>query len=477
MKRILYLLIFILLVSISCSLPSSISINAPVQGGVEPTLNLNERKPKDNNKAESPSVPADEIDFSARFGIGGYIYPDIQAGPEPIYATTRELDKLGMVWLRHPGRGISWYEIQPARDSWDFAKLDAVTTNNAHPWLLPIYGMIGNVYPFGENFSVGILHSLEGKDKVMETIITNSVNMDDPQQRQDAEIYVKTLVNRYKDTVKYWEIGGNEGIGSPERFGIVKYTYQWIKEADPTAFVILTANCGDYDEKFYEGITSLNNLLSQGAGEYFDIANMHYYGQVEGNFEEKLETRFDEFKTILNQHGIDKPIWVTETSTSSQETSFLSGQSSEQLQAQHVIKRMVVFSSKGAEKVFWYDYGEVNEDDMFYGCNLVDNEDGFKPAYYTFQLLFEKLGTYRTVNSLRDDHIHLYAFTNPDGALVYVGWSDTKQQVNLKNFINAPKVVITHIVEVRGQNKPQIEQAPTEKVPLSPSPVFITLEE
>ena len=131
------------------------------------------------------------------------------------------------------------------------------------------------------------------------------------------------------------------------------------------------------------------------------------------------------------------------------------------------------------EKVIQIEAGanEVNEDDMFYGCNLVDNEDGFKPAYYTFQLLFEKLGTYRTVNSLRDDHIHLYAFTNPDGALVYVGWSDTKQQVNLKNFINAPKVVITHIVEVRGQNKPQIEQAPTEKVPLSPSPVFITLEE
>lgn len=473
MKKTILLTLIWSIIFLACTVPFQISFTSGEN--VQEDQNQQTSDPDPINK--SAIIPASEIDFSMRIGIGGYLYPDIDAGEDAILAATREIDKLGLVWLRHPGRGISWYEVQPTRDSWDFSKLDAVTTSNNHPWLLPIYGMIGNAYPFDGNLNQAYLESLGEKADIMDYIIAHSVNMDDPQHRADAEVYVKTFVERYKDTVKYWEIGGNEGIGSAERLGIVQYTYQWIKEVDPQAVVIMTAICGDDDDKFYNGLDALDSLLSQGAGEYFDIANMHYYGRVEGDFEKRLETRFDDFSKVLRKYDILKPIWVTETSTSSAVDYPLSGQSSEQLQARHIVQRMVIFLAKGAEKVFWYNYGALSEGDLFYECNIMGEQDQPKPAYYTFQMMVEQLGHFEQANILSSNGVYLYEFIKSEGDSVYVAWADSTQKVDMSTWIGSQKVILTHIIEDAGQIQPQIEQAPVNKVPLAESPVFIATPE
>ncbi len=474
MKKYYLLVLIWSIILLSCTLPFQVSINTSSKGEGELENPAQQIKEPEQISIDN-IIPASQIDFSMRIGIGGYLYPDIEFGEETILAATRELDKLGMVWLRHPGRGISWYEVQPTRDTWDFSKLDAVTANNSHPWLLPIYGMIGNAYPFEGNLNQAYLESLGEKADIMDYIIAHSVNMDDPQHRADAEIYVKTFVDRYKDTVKYWEIGGNEGIGSAERLGIVQYTYQWIKEVDPQAIVIMTAICGDDDDKFYNGLDALDNLLAQGAGNFFDIANMHYYGRVEGDFEKRLETRFDDFSKVLRKYDVQKPIWVTETSTSSATDYPLSGQSSEQLQARHIVQRMVIFLAKGADKVFWYDYGALSEGDLFFDCNIMGEQDQPKPAYYTFQMIVEQLGHFEQAKILSNNGIFLYEFTKSDGSSVHVAWAESVQKVDLSTWITGQKVIVTHIIEDTGQTQPQIEQAPTNKVSLTESPVFITL--
>ena len=125
MKKPLLLAIIWSMILLSCTLPFQISINTGNEPGSdrdEPDRQANAPEPKDKGAV----IPASEIDFSMRIGIGGYLYPDIEFGEEAILAATRELDQLGLVWLRHPGRGISWYEVQPTRDTWDFSKLDAV---------------------------------------------------------------------------------------------------------------------------------------------------------------------------------------------------------------------------------------------------------------------------------------------------------------------------------------------------------------
>jgi len=77
----------------------------------------------------------------------------------------------------------------------------------------------------------------------------------------------------------------------------------------------------------------------------FDVANFHWYGPIDGDFEARLEQRFDEYKAVLTRHGVHKPIWVSETSTSSHPESVLSGASSEAIQARHVVMRLVIFSA------------------------------------------------------------------------------------------------------------------------------------
>jgi hypothetical protein len=407
-----------------------------------------------------------------RFGIDGHLYPDIRAGEEALYAATKEIDKLGMVWLRHPGSGIAWYEIQPTKDTWDFKKLDAVINNNRHPWIIPTYGMIGNVYPFNGNFSREYMESLGGKEAIIDHIKSHSVDMLDPQQKADAEVYVKTLVNRYKDKILYWEIGGNEGLPHPGKFEIITNTYSWIKEVHPQAQVLITANCGDDDRAFYENMEALDGILAEGATDSFDIANLHYYGKLEGDFEERLEKRFDEYKAILEKHGVDKPIWVTETSTASYEKSVISPGGTEQRQARDVVKRLVIFAGKGAEKVFWYDYGELKPGDKFYGCNLI-NDDGPKPAYYTFKLTVDKIGFYDAVGKLRGDNVWLYRFVNPDGSEVFVAWAKSSQTVDLSQYIDKDTVLVTHIVEDSGVTLPATETVKTSGVELSGSPIFI----
>jgi len=296
--------------------------------------------------------------------------------------------------------------------------------------------------------------------------------MENEEQRADAEKYVKTFVNRYKDKIKYWEIG-NEGIVAPGTFDIIRNTYTWIKEVYPEAMVIITGVAGDDDKTFNEHLEALGSLLAKGIGEYFDIANIHYYGRIGDKFDPKLEKIYEDYKATMDKYGVEKPIWVTETSTSSHANSVLSGPSSEQEQARHVVKRLVIFSAKGAEKVFWHDYKETYSDNKFYQCNLVDPETSIpKPAYYTYKLVVEKIGYYRTVQTLMSGPVSLYKFTNPNNQHVLVAWAESPKTVDLTEFIEAENVLVTRIVENVSTN-PQTSIAKTSAVQLSVSPIFI----
>lgn len=470
MRKCALVFLILLLSSLNCNLPemSDSSVTSDSPSTPTPTPRAHESTAQiDSSPKEGPA-----IDYEMRFGIGGYLYPDIRQGEEAILHATRALDQLGLVWLRHPGRGIAWYEVQPTRDTWDFSKLDAVVEDNRHPWLFPTYGMVGNVYPFGGDFSPESMKSFGDKQTTISYIVEHEIDLNDPQQRADAETYITTLVERYKDRIQYWEIGGNEGISSPHRLEIITYTYDWIKQADPEAVVLITAICGDDDEKFYSGLSALDALLAAGAGDSFDVANFHYYGRIEGAFEARLQTRFNEYKAMLDKHGVHKPIWVTETSTSSYGESTLSGASSQSLQARHVIIRAVVFAAAGAEKIFWYDYGELGPDDLFYGCSLMDTTDGPKPAYYTFKLLVEKLGHYEAAEALRSENVYLYSFIVEGDRKILVAWSQTGLSLDLRPILASEQALVTHISEDEA-SEPLAETVSAAEVPISPSPIFI----
>jgi len=421
------------------------------------------------------AASAEEPRHEMRFGINGGIYPTGAVGPDAFRAIHRRLDELGMVWLRHPGRGSSWAEVEPEKGKWDWSRLDGALLENRHPWLFEVWGQVGTAYPFKGDFSRRHLAGLArdgGRKAVMDYIKAHQVDLSDAAQRADAEHYVKTFVRRYRDRVRYWEIG-NEGISSPDRFEIVKCTYQWVKEVHPEARVVVTAPAGDDDTTYRKGLHTFDRLMARGMGRYFDIGNVHYYGRAGDDLDARLEKRYDEYKAILDRHAAAKPIWVTETSTSSDPRSLLSGVSSEQTQARHVVQRAVVLFGRGAEKVFWHDYRATYADNKFYQCNLVDPKTGKpKPACYTFKLLVSKLGSFRSVRRITAGTSRVYRFVNPDGSCVFVAWGRAATTIDLRGHVATPKVMLTHIVE-DGGSLPERETADAGRIPISPSPLFV----
>ena len=419
-------------------------------------------------------IPEGAVRDDMRFGISGGMYPEIKGnkGEMKMKRITQELDKLGLIWLRHAGPGNCWFEVQPDRNTWDFSKFDAVFNDNSHPWLLFMYGNLGTVYPFSGKFTREAMKAKGNKKDIMQYVKDNTVDFNDPVQKKDAEVYVKKFVNRYKDKVKYWEIG-QEGITAKEKLEVIKNTYTWIKEADPNAVVLITAIAGDDDRMYDRGFNAFNTLLSQGIGNYFDIGNIHYYEKVGPRLMDEQERRYDEYKNAMAKYGINKPIWVTETSTSSVSNSVLSGNGSEKIQAQDVVKRLVVFSAKGAQKVFWFNFRQTSPKDKFYGCNIINpNGNTKKPAYYTFKLLVEKIGYYTKVETLRRDNIRLYKFTNPDNSVVFVAWSNNLSTLDLSKYTGKDNVSVTPIVEDVGVH-PEAKRIDSNNIKLSQSPVFI----
>ena len=420
---------------------------------------------------QAPEVPTRDPE-AMRFGVNGGAYPAIDAGTDRIQAVTRDLDELGLVWLRHPGRGSAWFEVQPHRDRWDWRKLDAVFDGSEHPWLLEVYGQVGTVYPFHPDFSPRDMAHKKGTREVMEYLKGRAVDLQDEDQRADAETYTKTLVRRYSDRVRYWEIG-NEGMEAANRHDLIRYTYGWIKEVQPDAVVVVTGVVGDDERSYRRDLDHLDSLLAQGAGDYFDVGNIHWYGKAGSDFEADIEKRYTDYADLLDRHGLRKPIWVTETSTSSASSSVVSGPSSEALQARHVVVRLVVFAAMGADKVFWHGYRETHAHNKFHECNLRESTTGDpKPGHAALALVVDKIGHFETVETIRHDRIRLYRFTNPGRSDVLVGWARSPGSIDLGEYLSGDTVTVTHVPTTRGDT-PQVETVDVRQVPLSEIPIFV----
>ena len=128
--------------------------------------------------------------------------------------------------------------------------------------------------------------------------------------------YVKSVVSRFHGRVKYWEIWNETNIESfwrstpdPKAYAaFLKCTYETIKSIDPDAQVVYGGLAGvpfDYYEE----------SLKAGAGEYFDVINIHPYrsGLVSRSIIERFLSDLQKFQDLTVQYtGRKKPLWITE---------------------------------------------------------------------------------------------------------------------------------------------------------------------
>lgn len=147
-----------------------------------------------------------------------------------------------------------------------------------------------------------------------------------PNDWEEYKLFLTKMVERYKDTVAYWEIG-NEYDGECGGFKnnpagyleLLKISYQTIKAADSQAKV-LNAGALEMVPENPEA-ESIKNFWQQfwelGGGQYLDYFNFHY--NYERNGAQEDSTIFAEhlafFNGLMEKVGHKKPLWITEFGT------------------------------------------------------------------------------------------------------------------------------------------------------------------
>ena len=139
--------------------------------------------------------------------------------------------------------------------------------------------------------------------------------------------YVRKMVNRHKNYIRYWEIWNEPDVsmfwkGTPEEFAeLVQVAVKAIREADPTAKIMAAG---------YPNVARAWHLRAAKAGAFknLDIISFHYYASSDKQPEELLPAIQDavaHFQNLAVKYGDGKPLPIWDSEGGSGSTTFLRG--------------------------------------------------------------------------------------------------------------------------------------------------------
>lgn len=221
-----------------------------------------------------------------------------------------------------------------------------------------------------------------------------------PASWEKYSVWLKALVERYdgdgmddmpglKIPVKYWEVSNEPDLMGPEDFfepqtdtltffvgepedyaELLKKSYQFIKEADPEAQVLISgaAGGGDWSLKFYRQV-----FRDKDAVNSFDIANVHCISNDSYD-----SFNVEPYKKMLAEFRIQKPVWVTEAEAIVSKTA-----AGNIAQTKRSTEKALAL---GAKKIFYTRFSfEPNPDDKgVFGKDKEDKEPMSKNDYYKY---------------------------------------------------------------------------------------------
>ena len=286
----------------------------------EPQIDQNESLITPPSKDESElTVEPITIPSSVENNCMGFLV----GGPDEI----NNIALAGGAWVRpHPGP-FAWQFIEPTKASFIFPDkwVEAAQQRNVT--------ILATIWPYAdwdqqechsnscEVSSSDILYPRTGFGGKETSGIPKSRCK--PCSMDNYKRFLIALVERYDGDgtddmpglitpIKYWEI-----LNEPEMTALdltffkgSKQDYVDILKASNEAIKSTCADCktvqggaaGSMETDSYWGA-----LFDMGAGDFFDIANIHYIGSEDtGTLNSKS------FKELLTRKGIDKPLWITE---------------------------------------------------------------------------------------------------------------------------------------------------------------------
>ncbi len=289
-----------------------------------------------------------KLDPSSPFGMGIYLYrnPGTPEGYAMMDRAAAIAAAAGVKWSREE---FQWHRIEWDRGkfAWDFYDRLIET---AHRHGISVYGLIAYWSPWTKPYTQ------EGIE--------------------DYARFCKTLVTRYRDRIKHWEIWNEPNIffwsGPKEMYAdLLKAAYAAIKEADPEAYVLGCSTAG-IDSGFIQMVLD--------AGAPFDILTIHpYRGSLnERGFMKELQ---DVAVLAGSRDGQPRPVWITEMGLPTQ----LYGGLSERNQANFLARCYLSAVASGVDtNISWYNFREDGENRYYneHNFGVVRHADlAPKPGY------------------------------------------------------------------------------------------------
>ncbi|MBD3262755.1 hypothetical protein GF374_00040 [Candidatus Woesearchaeota archaeon] len=233
--------------------------------------------------------------------------------------------EIGAGWTRpHPGP-FSWQNLEPSQGNYNFADSDfwvkEIQKNNL--------AISGTIWPYAD-WDQETCHSTECEVTPEDEFYPKFGKTEIPISRcapcnlDDYKTFVTKMVERYdgdgvgdmaglETPIKYWEVLNEPEMAGPtltffigteqEYVNILKASYEAIKSACPDCKVLQ----GGAQNAMPDNLDFWRKVYDFGGANYFDIANIHYI--TEGDVK-TLNTK--NFKAMMQEKNINKPIWVTE---------------------------------------------------------------------------------------------------------------------------------------------------------------------
>ncbi len=251
------------------------------------------------------------------FRMGVNIFGAESMGEEEIEKSMANAKSLGVRYVRVP---VIWEFLNPEKGRFDFDYCDKVVEKAIKYNLQPVLTIVFTPKWLSENPYASNYYLYPPTENVLgdyQSPFGTGTGYD------YLYLFAKTIGKRYKGEVEYFELWNEEDVvesfktsstsRSKAYSKMLFYFFKGIKDGNPDARVLiggLALSLEDGSEpNFFQKIL---NDSDYPAKESFDIANIHTNFKSIEEIEEAIKNTY----SIMEQNGVNKPLWITESSYS-----------------------------------------------------------------------------------------------------------------------------------------------------------------
>jgi hypothetical protein len=287
------------------------SLPGQIRGGLEWLGNITRRQPE-----TADLVPVANAGVSP-FGVNTFLQQEVEREKREL--AVQMIADAGFRWIRQE---FPWEDIEiHARGDFE---------DRRHEPYRSAWEKYDHIVELAERYDLEIIARLSNPPEWSRAEGNAAGPFAPPDNLDDYGDFVETVVRRYKDRIRYYQIWNEPNIYpewgerpvSPEEYTeLLEVGYSRVKEACPECVVIsgALAQTIPLGPRDLNDFIFLQRMYDAGAGEFFDVLAMQGYGLWSGPTDRRMRPRVLNFsrplylrEIMVNNGDAHKPIWITE---------------------------------------------------------------------------------------------------------------------------------------------------------------------